>query len=217
MKLWNQSIPFPSFEELKLPKDIRYLNAHVLGEDEYHFLLGVALVLIGTVVKAETLINVALIVWGVIIIISNVPGLIGSIVRIKEKGSVFGLIISIVGILMGVALILGKAYDILTIIVAIYMLVFPIIRVVLAKGNWGEQLKREALRIALGVVLLVFGGVLIGAGLTVLNVVLTVIGWVVIALAAVFGLVDIIRLAAKKAPAAAEAPVVEATAEEIND
>ena len=180
-------------------------------------LIGVALVLIGTVVKAETLINVALIVWGVIIIISNVPGLIGSIVRIKEKGSVFGLIISIVGILMGVALILGKAYDILTIIVAIYMLVFPIIRVVLAKGNWGEQLKREALRIALGVVLLVFGGVLIGAGLTVLNVVLTVIGWVVIALAAVFGLVDIIRLAAKKAPAAAEAPVVEATAEEIND
>ena len=180
-------------------------------------LIGVALVLIGTVVKAETLINVALIVWGVIIIISNVPGLIGSIVRIKEKGSVFGLIISIVGILMGVALILGKAYDILTIIVAIYMLVFPIIRVVLAKGNWGEQLKREALRIALGVVLLVFGGVLIGAGLTVLNVVLTVIGWVVIALAAVFGLVDIIRLASKKAPAAAEAPVVEATAEEIND
>ena len=180
-------------------------------------LIGVALVLIGTVVKAETLINVALIVWGVIIIISNVPGLIGSIVRIKEKGSVFGLIISIVGILMGVALILGKAHNILTIIVAIYMLVFPIIRVVLAKGNWGEQLKREALRIALGVVLLVFGGVLIGASLTVLNVVLTVIGWVVIALALVFGLVDIIRLASKKASAASEAPVVEATAEEIND
>ena len=64
---------------------------------------------------------------------------------------------------------------------------------------------------------LVFGGVLIGAGMTVLNIVLTVIGWVVIALAVVVGLVDIIRMATKKAPAVAEAPVVEATAEEVNE
>ena len=122
-------------------------------------LMGVVLVVLGAVVKAETLVWLALVVWGVIIIIGNVPGLISSIANIKEKGSVFDLIISIIGILMGVALIIGKAYDILTIIVAIYMLIFPIIRVVLAKTNWGEQLKREALRIILGVVLLVFGGV----------------------------------------------------------
>ena len=180
-------------------------------------LIGVVLVVIGAVVKAQTLVNIALIIWGVIIIIGNIPGLVSGIANIKEKGGVFDLIISIIGILRGVALILGKAYDILTIIVAIYMLVFPIIRVVLAKANWGEQLKREALRIVMGVVLLVFGGVLIGAGMTVLNIVLTVIGWVVIALAVVFGLVDILRMATKKAPAVAEAPVVEATAEEVNE
>jgi hypothetical protein len=181
-------------------------------------LMGVVLVVLGAVVKAETLVWLALIVWGVIIIIGNVPGLISSIANIKEKGSVFDLIISIIGILMGVALIIGKAYDILTIIVAIYMLIFPIIRVVLAKTNWGEQLKREALRIVLGVVLLVFGGVLIGVGMTVLNILLAIIGWVVIALATVFGLIDIIRLATKKnAAPAEETPVVETTAEEVNE
>lgn len=181
-------------------------------------LMGVVLVVLGAVVKAETLVWLAFIVWGVIIIIGNVPGLISSIANIKEKGSVFDLIISIIGILMGVALIIGKAYDILTIIVAIYMLIFPIIRVVLAKTNWGEQLKREALRIVLGVVLLVFGGVLIGVGMTVLNILLAIIGWVVIALATVFGLIDIIRLATKKnAAPAEETPVVETTAEEVNE
>ena len=181
-------------------------------------LMGVVLVVLGGLVKAETLVWLALVVWGVIIIIGNVPGLISSIANIKEKGSVFDLIISIIGILMGVALIIGKAYDILTIIVAIYMLIFPIIRVVLAKTNWGEQLKREALRIVLGVVLLVFGGVLIGVGMTVLNILLAIIGWVVIALATVFGLIDIIRLATKKnAAPAEETPVVETTAEEVNE
>lgn len=53
MMLWNQATPFPSFEELTLPKDIRYLNAHVLGEDEYHFLLGAAIIKHGGVLRAS--------------------------------------------------------------------------------------------------------------------------------------------------------------------
>ncbi len=163
-------------------------------------LVGVVLVVLGSVIKAETLVWLALIVWGIITIISNIPSLISSIATINEKGSIFDLIMSILGILLGVGLIISQN-DVITVLVAAYMIVFPVIRIVLAKAKWAEQLKREALRIILGVVMLVFGGVLLGASMTVLNVILSVIGWVVIGLTAVFGLIEIIRLTTKKSPA----------------
>ncbi len=160
-------------------------------------LIGVVLVVLGAVIKAETLVWLALIVWGVIIIIGNIPGLITSIANIKEKGSIFDLIMSALGILLGVGLIISQS-EVITVLVAAYMIVFPVIRIILAKSGWAEQLKREALRIVLGVVMLVFGGVLIGVGMTVLNILLAVIGWIIIALAAIFGIIEIIRLASAK-------------------
>ena len=54
-------------------------------------LMGVALVILGSVVKAETLVWLALIVWGVIVIIGNIPSLIYSIANIKSKGAIFDL------------------------------------------------------------------------------------------------------------------------------
>lgn len=160
-------------------------------------LVGAVLVILGSVVGSGKLIDIALIVWGVIIIVSNVPALIASIATIKEKGSVFDLVMSALGVLLGLGLILSRN-QIVTVLVAAYMIVFPLIRIVLAKANWAEQLKRKALRIILGVVLLVFGGILLGAGLTVLDILLTVGGWVIIGLVTVFGLVEIIRLALAK-------------------
>ena len=87
---------------------------------------------------------------------------------------------------------------VITIIVAAYMIIFPVIRIILAKSNWSEQLKREALRIVLGVLLMVFGGTILGTAGAILNTLLWVLGAVIMALAAIFGLVDIIRLATKK-------------------
>lgn len=166
-------------------------------------LVGVTLVILGSVVGAGRLIDIALIVWGVIIMISNIPGLIASIATINEKGSAFDLVMSALGILLGLGLIISRA-QVVTVLVAAYMIAFPVIRIVLAKSNWAEQLKREALRIILGVVMLVFGGVLLGAGVTVLNVLLTVIGWIIIGLTAVFGIVEVIRLAVAKGDAPAK-------------
>ena len=157
-------------------------------------LVGVALVILGSVIKAETLVWLALVVWGVIIAIGNIPSLIYAIANIKSTGAVFDLVMSLVGILLGVGLIVSQN-KVITVILATYMIVFPIIRIVLAKSNWGEQLKREALRIILGVVLLVFGGTLLGASYTILNLLLKIIGWVIIALVVVFGAVEIIRIA----------------------
>ena len=160
-------------------------------------LIGVALVIVGSIVEVGTLVWLALVVWGVIVIIGNIPGLIFAIANIKAKGAIFDLIMSILGILLGVGLIVSQS-KVITILLAAYMIVFPIIRIVLAKSAWGEQLKREALRIILGVVLLVFGGTFLAIGETVLNLLLAVIGWVVIALVLIFGVVDIIRIATRK-------------------
>lgn len=179
----------------KLSKNNRIANrviSMILG-----ILVGVVLVVIGSVIKAETLVWLALVIWGVIIIIGNIPGLVYSIANIKNKGAIFDLVMSIIGILLGVGLIVSQN-QVVTVILAAYMIVFPVIRIVLAKQGWAEQLKREALRIILGVVLLVFGGTLLGVGYTILNLILKVIGWVIIALVAVFGIVEIILIATKK-------------------
>ena len=160
-------------------------------------LIGVALVIVGSIDEVGTLVWLALVVWGVIVIIGNIPGLIFAIANIKAKGAIFDLIMSILGILLGVGLIVSQS-KVITILLAAYMIVFPIIRIVLAKSAWGEQLKREALRIILGVVLLVFGGTFLAIGEAVLNLLLAVIGWVVIALVLIFGVVDIIRIATRK-------------------
>ena len=94
-------------------------------------LMGVALVILGSVVKAETLVWLALIVWGVIVIIGNIPSLIYSIANIKAKGAIFDLIASVIGILLGLGLIFSQS-QVITVILAAYMIVFPVIRIVLA-------------------------------------------------------------------------------------
>ena len=42
-------------------------------------LIGVALVVVGSVVKAETLVWLAFVIWGVVVVIGNIPGLIYAI------------------------------------------------------------------------------------------------------------------------------------------
>ena len=160
-------------------------------------LMGVALVVLGSVVKAETLVWLALVVWGVIVIIGNIPSLIYAIANLKAKGAIFDLIASVIGILLGLGLIFSQS-KVITVILAAYMIIFPIIRIVLAKSAWAEQLGREILRIILGVVLLVFGGTLLAVGMTVLNLLLSIIGWVVIALVVILGAVDIIKIVTSK-------------------
>ena len=162
-------------------------------------LIGVALVVLGSVVKAETLVWLALVVWGVIVIIGNIPGLIYAIANLKAKGAIFDLVASVIGILLGLGLIFSQN-KVITVILAAYMIVFPIIRIVLAKSAWAEQLGREILRIILGVVLLVFGGTILAVGYTILNLLLSIIGWVVIALTVILGIVAIIKIATEKAP-----------------
>ena len=169
-------------------------------------LVGVALVVLGSVIKAETLVWLALVVWGVIVIIGNIPGLIYAIANIKTKGAIFDLVASAIGILLGLGLIFSQS-QVITVILAVYMIVFPVIRIVLAKSAWAEQLGRELLRIILGVVLLIFGGPLLAVGYTILNLILSIIGWVISALAVILGVFANITAATEKKAASEDTPI----------
>ena len=162
-------------------------------------LLGVLLLVLGAILKPSTvatIIHWGLIIYGIIIVIGNIPGLISGIANVKKPAGVFDLICSILGIGLGVAMIFYQG-SILVALVAVYLIVFPLVRVLLADRKV-DQLKREALRIVLGVVLLVFVPSLVGAAFQIVHLLLVISGWVVIALSALFGIIEIIRIARAK-------------------
>ena len=162
-------------------------------------LVGVLLLVLAGILKPSTvatIIHYGLIIYGVIIVIGNIPGLISGIANINKAAGVFDLVCSILGIGLGAAMIFYQG-SILVALVAIYLIVFPVVRVLLAEQKV-EQLKREALRIALGVVLLVFVPALLDAAFTLVHLLLLIAGWAVIALSAIFGVIEIVRISMAK-------------------
>lgn len=158
-------------------------------------LVGVLVLVLGSLLTAktvETIIKWGLIIYGIIIIIGNVPGLVSSIANIKKGEAVFDLICSILGIGLGVALIFFQN-EILVGLIAAYLIIFPLIRVLVAKEKV-EQLKREALRMILGVVLVAFLPLLLSTAFDIVSLLLTISGWVVVALSVIFGVVEIVRI-----------------------
>ena len=162
-------------------------------------LVGVLLLVLAGILKPSTvatIIHYGLIIYGVIIVIGNIPGLISGIANVNKAAGVFDLVCSILGIGLGAAMIFYQG-SILVALVAIYLIVFPVVRVLLAEQKV-EQLKREALRIALGMVLLVFVPALLDAAFTLVHLLLLIAGWAVIALSAIFGVIEIVRISMAK-------------------
>ena len=181
-------------------------------------LVGVLLLVLGGILTPETvdaIIHWGLIIYGIIIIIGNVPGLISGIANIHKAAGVFDLICSVLGIALGVAMIFSQA-SLLVALVAIYLIIFPLIRVLMAQKK-AEQLKRELLRIVLGVVLLVFVPNWTEAISNILRMLFFVCGGVVILLSMVFGIVEIIRIATAKEIKAPENGHIYVDFEEKND
>jgi hypothetical protein len=162
-------------------------------------LTGVLLLVLGAILKPSTvatIIHWGLIIYGVIIVIGNIPGLVSGIANVHKAAGVFDLVCSVLGIALGVAMIFYQG-TVLVALVAAYLIVFPLVRVLMAEQKL-EQLKREALRMILGVVLLVFVPSLVGAAFTLVHLLLVISGWTVIALSTIFGVIEIIRIATAK-------------------
>ena len=162
-------------------------------------LVGVLLLVLGALLQPSTVATIVhwgLIIYGVLIVIGNIPGLISGIANVNRAAGVFDLICSLLGIGLGVAMICYQG-SVLVGLVAIYLIVFPLIRVLLADQKV-EQLKREVLRMVLDVVLLVFVPSLVGAAFQLVHLLLVICGWVVIGMSVLFGVIEIIRIATAK-------------------
>ena len=162
-------------------------------------LVGVLLLVLGGILTPDTVANIikwGLIIYGILVIIGNIPGLVSGIANINKPAGVFDLVCSILGVGLGVALIFYQG-SILVALVAIYLIIFPLIRVVLANKK-AEQFKRELVRIIMGVLLLVFVPNWSEAISNILQIVLFVCGGAVILLSLVFGVIEIVRIATAK-------------------
>lgn len=164
-------------------------------------LLGVLLLVLGALLKPETvqtIIKWGIIIYGIFIVIGNIPGLISGIVNISKPTGVFDLICALLGIGLGAVMVVYQG-SVLVAIVGVYLIVLPLVRVLLADQK-GEQFKRELVRIILGVVLLFFVPALLNVAFTITHWVLVILGWTVIALSVIFGIVEVIRI--RRAPVA---------------
>lgn len=125
----------------------------------------------------DTVIRWIFIILGIIVVITTIPTLISSIKHVTEKLGWLSLTLSIISMVLGVVMIFEQQY--LPIIVGAYLLVFPIIRIVLAKDHFA-QTGREAPLLILGILVLLlgFGGMV--------NILFTVGGWVIIGLSAIY-------------------------------
>lgn len=172
-------------------------------------LMGALLLLLAGVLTAETvskIIHVGLIVYGIFVIIGNIPSLVSGIANIHRRAGVFDLISAIVGIALGLAMIFYQG-TFLVVAVAAYLIVFPLLRVLVAPKK-GEQFKRELVRLVLGVLLLVFVPALVNVAFFAVRLILQIVGWGVIGLSVLFGVIGIVQVAVSKpASASAEEPV----------
>ena len=174
--------------------------------------------------SSEYLLNVFgfLIIAGIIIVATNIAPLIRGIVNLvhKEKGGLFDTIVSAIAIALGVLLIIkhgGMLALIINILLAVYLIVLPIIRIIIAPSK-KEQLAKEWLRILIGAILLAFLPLILDASNTIFSIILTIAGVVVLVLTILsfaLSLVAYIKASKKTedAPVEVEAEATEEAAE----
>lgn len=179
-------------------------------------LLGTLIIVLSSVLAFSDLLKWGLIIVGVITIISNIPSLVNGILNITKASGIVDLIFAIVGIALGCMMIFMQG-TVITVIVSVYLIAFPIVRIILAGGEgWKDQIKKEWIRILIGALLLAFLPALTNAANDAFSIILLIAGWVVIGISVllfVLSLVSYIK-AVKKVEAAEP---VETTAEETKE
>ena len=129
---------------------------------------------------ANVALTVICIICGILTLLSGIPQLVGAVSGLmkKEKMAIVDLVMSIVTVIVGLMLIFSRN-EIIMIVVGAYLIVFPVIRILIAKEKMA-QLKSELLAIVLGVAL-----VLIGPGAA-LDIIFKIAGAVVIVFSVIY-------------------------------
>lgn len=181
------------------------------------------LVLFLSTLGAGTIIKWVLIVAGIIIVATNIAPLIRGIVNLahKEKGGLFDVIVSAIAMVLGIVMIVYQnaiVSTIITVLLAIYLIVLPIIRIIIAPSK-KEQLSKEWLRMLIGAILIVFLPAILGAADAIIKILLMIAGIVVLVLTVLSFVLSLIayikatKKADEEAPVEVEAETAEATEE----
>ncbi len=158
--------------------------------------IGALFLILAALLKPNTvaaIIHWALVIYGIVVIISQIPGLITGITHLNSTAGVLDLISSALGMALGLALIFYQGAVLVT-IVGIYMILFPLLRILVTHDKRG-QLRQEWLRMILGLVLILFLPALMNAAFTVIHVALLVLGWAIIALSVILYVISLILIA----------------------
>lgn len=174
--------------------------------------LGTLLVVFSGILNVSLLIKWGLIIVGIITIISNIPSLVNGVMNITKTAGIIDLVFSILGIILGCMMIFNQG-KVISIIVSVYLIAFPIVRVILAQSNWKDQIKKEWIKILIGVLILVFLPGLLAAADSVVSLIILIAGWVVIGLSVLLFVLSLVSYisASKKI---SDAEPIETTAEE---
>ena len=145
-------------------------------------IFGILGIVIGVLFATLTsiILNVLFIVCGVLTLIAGIPQLVSAITGLvnKQKAAIFDFVMSAITVAVGIMLIFMEN-ELMMLIVGIYLILFPLIRTLIAKDKL-EQLKSELLSMIIGVAL-----VIIGPGAAI-DMVASIVGIVIVVLSVIY-------------------------------
>ena len=137
----------------------------------FGLLFGGLIILLSQILNVAALIKWALIIAGIFTVIGNIPTFVIGLANANKVRGMFDCIFSLIGIILGFMMIFMQG-TVMTFILAGYLVVFPILRIALAgKGNFAQQIRKEWLKIMIGVLLLFFPGAMAAADVIVRTIV----------------------------------------------
>ena len=181
-------------------------------------LFGGLIILLSQILNVAALIKWGLIIAGIFTVIGNIPSLVVGIVNLNQVRGVLDFIFSAIGILLGLMMIFMQG-TVLTFILAGYLIIFPILRVILAgKENLKDQIGKEWFKMLIGVLLFFFPGFMAAAD-AIVRTVIFVLGCVIIFFSLLFFIISLVSYLShgRKRRVNYESMHIEVEAEEISE
>ena len=161
-------------------------------------LYGADLIVLGSIIRPLTLIWLSTMIWGVSVLVSHIAALEGGIRTFKTVAGKFDCWASLGGVLLG-AMLAASHNLVVGVIVGACTVIVSVVRIILSGKDWKGMIRPEILRFSLGLFLLVFAVLALIVNLAVMNLILAIMGWIIVALVLIWGALDIIRIATDRA------------------
>ena len=181
-------------------------------------IFGGLIILLSQVLNVSALIKWALIIAGIFTVLGNIPSFVVGIVNMGQLRGLFDLIFSFIGIILGLMMIF-KQGTVMTFILAGYLIVFPLLRILLSgKNGWKDQIKKEWFKMLIGALLFFFPGFMAMAD-TIVKTFVFIIGCIVIFLSLLFFIISLVAYLSpsKKRSINYGSMHIEVNAEDISD